>query len=89
MTPKPLSLIIALILSLFVFGCGSKDADDTSALPPADQQQRLDTATKGIESSPQMTDEQKQQALQYAQQSAQEAQKMKESARAAGAPVGD
>jgi len=82
----PLIIFASLLAAVSVVaGCSHSDEGDTSPLPKQDTQVRVDNATKNIESSNNMTAEQKQQALNYMQQGAKGAQEMKKSADKMGA----
>ena len=72
-------LAFSLSCCLMSIGCSGTSEGDTSPSPETDPQARANNAAKGIEAS-NMTPEQKKAAIQYLNQGATGAQKMKETA---------
>lgn len=81
MTKPRFSFLLPLAMfSTMLTGCAHTDQGDTSPLPPMSPETRLENAKKSIEASTTMTPEQKKAALEYAQQGAAAAGRMKQNA---------
>jgi len=76
-SPGPAFVFVAL--SALLGGCSHAEDADTSPLPPKDPQASVESAANKIESS-NMTPEQKQAAIDYLKQGANNAQQLKKQA---------